>query len=109
DRGRGASDRQCRRGLRRARALQGVAGAGRGVDFGRLRDRLLFVVRDFIRRRIGVAVSLCAVVMGATLSGVLIMQGFVLATTVALLLILLAIPFTRWLFKRDRRIGLEPA
>lgn len=127
---------------------------------------LLFVVRDFIQRRIGVAVSLCAVVMGAALSGVLIMQGFVLATTVALLVsglvdlviytslarrrfvtavavssltsavvgsaiflwlafasfellpgqiaakalvILLAIPFTRWLFKRDRRIGLEPA
>lgn len=126
----------------------------------------IFVLRDYIQRRIGTAVSACAVVMAAALGGFLVSPGLLVASTAAILIsgmldlliytpfakkrfvtavvvsslisalvdsviflwlgfhsfdlvpgqflakawvILLAIPLTSWLSKRDRRIGLAPA
>lgn len=126
----------------------------------------IFVLRDFIQRRIGIGVSACAVVMGAALGGYLISPMLVIASSAAFLIsgfvdlliytplakkrfvtavtlsslisavidsaiflwlgfhsldlfpgqvlakvwiILLAVPFTIWLLKRDQRIGLAPA
>jgi uncharacterized PurR-regulated membrane protein YhhQ (DUF165 family) len=126
----------------------------------------IFVLRDYIQRRIGIGVSACAVVMGAALGGFLVSPALLIASTGALLVsgmidlliytpfarkrfvtavvlsslisalldsviflwlafhsldllpgqfaakawvIVLAIPLTKWLSKRDRRIGLVPA
>jgi uncharacterized PurR-regulated membrane protein YhhQ (DUF165 family) len=126
----------------------------------------VFVLRDYIQRRIGIAISICAVVMGAALGGYLVSPSLAVASTAAFMVsgfidlliytaiakkrfvravvfssivsavidsgiflwfgfgslelfpgqvlakvwvILLAIPFTMWLLKRDQRIGLAPA
>jgi uncharacterized PurR-regulated membrane protein YhhQ (DUF165 family) len=126
----------------------------------------VFVLRDYIQRRIGIAISICAVIMGAALGGYLVSPSLAVASTVAFLVsgiinlliytpiakkrfvravvfssivsavidsgiflwlgfhslelfpgqvlakvwvILLAIPLTIWLLKRDQRIGLAPA
>ncbi len=126
----------------------------------------MFVLRDFVQRRFGLAVSACAVVMGAALAGLLAVPSLVIASATAIfvagsvdlaiytwiarknfvtavvtsslisavvdsvvflwiafasldllagqslakaLVILAALPFTRWLWKRDQRIGLAAA
>lgn len=126
----------------------------------------VFVLRDYIQRRIGIAISICAIVMGAALGGYLVSPSLAVASTMAFLVsgfidlliytpiakkrfvravvissivsavidsgiflwlgfhslelfpgqvlakmwvILLAIPLTIWLLKRDQRIGLAPA
>lgn len=125
----------------------------------------VFVLRDYIQRRIGIAISICAVIMGAALGGYLVSPSLAVASTAAFMVsgfidlliytaiakkrfvravvfssivsavidsgiflwlgfnslelfpgqvlakvwvILLAIPFTMWLLKRDQRIGLAP-
>jgi len=126
----------------------------------------IFVLRNFVQRRIGAGVSICAVVMGAALGGSFVSPPLIVASMSALLasgfvglivytpiarkhfvwavvasslasasvdsavflwlgfnslellpgqvlakvwFILIAIPFTVWILKRDRRIGLAPA
>lgn len=126
----------------------------------------VFVLRDYVQRRIGIGVSVCAIVMGAALGGYLVSPSLAIASTAAFLIsgfvdlliytpiarkrfvgavvlssvisavidsaiflwlgfqslelfpgqvlakvwvILLAVPLTIWLVKRDERIGLAPA
>ncbi len=125
-----------------------------------------FVLRDFVQRRFGLAISACTVVMGAALAGYLAPPSLVVASGVAMLVagfvdltiysalsrwnfvyavalssaasaavdsaiflwfafssldlvagqtlaklwvVLAALPFTLWLWKRDQRIGLAAA
>lgn len=48
---------------------------------------LIFVLRDFIQRRIGIGVSVCAIVMGAALGGVLVALVLVYASALGLLVL----------------------
>jgi uncharacterized PurR-regulated membrane protein YhhQ (DUF165 family) len=141
-------------------------GPGLMATSGALPIGAAFVLRDFIQRRFGLAVSACAVAMGASLAGFLAPPMLVVASAVAMLaagfvdlilytwlarknfvtavvvsslvsafvdsalflwiafsslellagqtlakawIVLLAVPFARWLWKRDERIGLAAA
>lgn len=141
-------------------------GPGLFATTGALPIGAAFVLRDFIQRRFGLAISACTVVMGAALAGFLAPPPLVVASGVAMLVagfvdlavysalsrwnfvyavaiscavsavvdsaiflwlafssldlmagqtlakmwvVLAALPFAHWLWKRDQRIGLAAA
>jgi len=45
----------------------------------------VFVLRDYIQRRIGIAISICAIVMGAAMGGYLVSPSLAIASTAAFL------------------------
>lgn len=46
----------------------------------------VFVLRDFVQRRIGMGVSVCAIIMGAALGGYLVSPSLAIASTAAFLI-----------------------
>ena len=62
----------------------------------------MFVLRDFIQRRFGLAVSACAVVMGASLAGFLAMPSLVIASALGLFVAgVVDLVLYTWIARRD--------